>query len=90
VILSDSGDWIAGILTGTYQIPKKSQLDPHIALTFAGPGGTLPLKFPFSAADGSRGTLEIIRLPRNPNTIEVVWESTGRNLVFDDLFVRSR
>jgi hypothetical protein len=90
LILSDTGDWITGILTGTYEVPKKIRLDPKVALTFAGRGGSASLKFPFSAADGSRGTLEMIRLPGNPNTIEVVWEPNGRNLVFDDLFVRLR
>jgi hypothetical protein len=83
VILSDTGGWITGTLTGTYQVPRKTQLDPHVAISFAGPGGGKSLKFPFSAADGSKGTLEIIRLPaaRTPSS----GMGTGRvNLAFDD------
>ena len=88
--ISESEGWLAGSLTGVYRIPKSARFNAECSFSFGGPDRGGSLKFAFAAPGGSKGTIELIRLPGNPNAMEVVWVPAGRDFVFDDLFYRMR
>ncbi len=80
---------IHGTLAGRYKAPKSSQMKPEIRFSFQGPLRAGSMRFPWAAADGRNGTVELIRLPNKRDSIEVVWYLQDRKFVFDDVLVRA-
>ena len=86
--LNESGGQLRGSFSGSYKVPKDRKGNGRIDFEFAGPAGAGSARFPFNAADGSKGEVEIIRLPGHLDTIEVVWHSSRDRITFDDVFQR--
>jgi hypothetical protein len=88
VSLFEDGNWLRGAFAGRYRTAKASGLKPEVSFVFGGPlrGGTV--KLPWSAPDGVKGEIELIRLPNNSEALEVVWYLADRKFVFDDVVVR--
>jgi len=86
--LNESGGQLRGSFSGSYKVPKDRKGNGRIDFEFAGPAGAGSARFPFNAADGSKGEVEIIRLPGHLDTIEVVWHSSRDQITFDDVFQR--
>jgi hypothetical protein len=88
-MLSESSNQVSGTFAGRYKIPKNIKMNPRVNFSFEGPLRPGSSKFNFAAADGSRGQIELIRLPGKQNAIEVVWYSERDKLTFDDIFFRA-
>ena len=88
-MLVDTNGQVSGTFSGKYKVPKNMKMGPKVNFSFEGTLHTGSSKFTFTAADGNRGQVEIIRLPGKQNAIEVVWYSERDKLTFDDLFFRA-
>jgi hypothetical protein len=86
--LNESAGQVRGSFSGSYKIPKNRKVNGRVDFQFAGPSGTGSARFPFNSADGSKGEVEIIRVPGHVDTIEVVWHSSRDQITFDDVFQR--
>ncbi|MGP8248029.1 MAG: hypothetical protein ACLQVN_26390 [Bryobacteraceae bacterium] len=86
--LNESAGRLQGSFSGSYKVPKNRKLNGRVDFDFAGPAGAGSARFPFKAADGSKGEVEIIRVPGHLDTIEVVWHSSRDRITFDDVFQR--
>jgi len=87
--LSENGGVLQGNLAGRYRTPKSSGLKPDVRFSFEGPAHAGNMRFPWAASDGTKGSLELIRLPNKSDSIEVVWYSQDRKFIFDDVLVRA-
>jgi len=88
MMLSETYTHLTGTFRGRYKTPKGAKINPRVNFTFEGslrPGAS---KFNFTAADGTKGQIELIRLPGKQNALEVVWYSERDKLTFDDIFFR--
>ena len=79
---------VRGLFVGRYRVPKSRKFSPSVRFSFEGPVQPGSSKFPFTAADGMKGEIELIRLPNKQDAIEVVWHSERDKLTFDDIFFR--
>jgi len=86
--LSENGGVLQGTLAGRYRAPRSSGLKPDVRFSFQGPARAGNMRFPWAASDGTRGSVELIRLPNRSDSIEVVWYSQDRKFIFDDVLVR--
>jgi hypothetical protein len=86
--LSENGGVLQGTLAGRYRTPKSSGLKPDVRFSFQGPARAGNMRFPWAASDGTKGSVELIRLPNKSDSIEVVWYSQDRKFIFDDVLVR--
>jgi proteasome lid subunit RPN8/RPN11 len=86
--LTESAGQLHGSFSGSYKVPKNRKVNGRVDFQFAGPASTGSARFPFQAADGSKGEVEIIRVPGHIDTIEVVWHSSRDQITFDDVFQR--
>ena len=87
-MLAEAYNQVSGTFAGRYKIPKSNKVNPRVNFSFEGPLHPGSSKFTFTAADGSRGQIELIRVPGKQNAIEVVWYSERDKLTFDDIFFR--
>jgi len=46
------------------------------------------MRFPWAASDGTKGSVELIRLANRSDSLEVVWYLQDRKYIFDDVLVR--
>jgi|GEM_PF-1984082 len=88
--ITDDGETIQGSLTGRYKTSKASGLKPDVRLTFRGPVRPGSMHFGWGAADGTVGSIDLVRLPNNINSLEVVWYNQGRQYIFDDVLVKKK
>lgn len=88
-MLVQADNQIHGTFSGRYKVPKNARVSPRVNFSFEGPVSANSSKFTFSASDGMRGQIELIRLPGKQNAIEVVWYSERDKLTFDDIFFRA-
>ncbi|MCX6636300.1 MAG: hypothetical protein NT090_14650, partial [Acidobacteria bacterium] len=88
--ISEEGNWVRGTLLGRYRAPKSSGLKPDVSFSFGGPLRSGTMKFPWGAGDGTKGEIEIIRLPNSSDSLEIVWYGADRKFVFNDIVVRAR
>jgi len=88
--ISEEGNWVRGTLLGRYRAPKSSGLRPDVSFSFGGPLRSGTMKFPWGAGDGTKGEIEIIRLPNSSDSLEIVWYGADRKFVFNDIVVRAR
>ena len=86
--LTESGGQVRGIFSGRYRVPRGNRFSGRVTFSFEGPARAGSSKFPFTASDGMKGDIEIIRLPGRQDAIEVVWRSERDKLTFDDLYFR--
>jgi hypothetical protein len=88
--ISEEGNWVRGTLLGRYRAPKSSGLKPDVHFSFGGPLRSGTMKFPWGAGDGTKGEIEIIRLPNSSDSLEIVWYGADRKFVFKDIVVRAK
>jgi proteasome lid subunit RPN8/RPN11 len=88
LVMTEANNQVRGILDGRYKVPKGQKMNPRVNLNFEGPVHAGSSKFTFTAADGLKGEIELIRLPGKQDAIEVVWYSERDKLTFDDIFFR--
>jgi hypothetical protein len=88
LLLLENGGVIQGSLAGRYRAPKSSGLKPDVRFSFQGPAHAGNMRFPWAGSDGTKGSVELIRLPNRSDWIEVVWYSQDRKFIFDDVLVR--
>jgi hypothetical protein len=88
--LSEEGNWVRGTLQGRYRAPKSSGVRPDVSFSFGGPLRSGTMKFPWGAGDGTKGEIEIIRVPNSSDSLEIVWYAADRKFVFNDIVVRAR
>jgi proteasome lid subunit RPN8/RPN11 len=88
--LTEDGGWVRGTLSGRYRAPRSSGAKPEVSFSFGGPVRSGNMKFPWAAADGSKGEIEFIRVPNNSESLEVVWYAADRKYVFNDVVVRTK
>lgn len=86
--LSEKGGVLKGTLAGRYRTPKSSGLKPEVRFSFQGAERSGNMRFPWATSDGRNGSVELIRLPNKSDSLEVVWYSQDRKLIFDDVLVR--
>lgn len=86
--LSEIGGLLQGTLAGRYRTPRSSGLQPDVRFSFQGPARAGNMRFPWATSDGTKGSVELIRLPNRSDSIEVVWYSQDRKFIFDDVLVR--
>jgi len=86
--LTESNGQLRGVFSGRYRVPKNAKFNGRVTFSFEGPVRAGPSKFSFTASDGMKGDIEIIRLPGRKDEIEVVWKSERDKLTFDDLYFR--
>jgi hypothetical protein len=86
--LTEVNGQVRGIFAGRYRVPRNNKFSGRVTFSFDGPVHPGSSKFPFTASDGMKGTIEVIRLPGRQDTIEVVWHSERDKLTFDDLYFR--
>jgi hypothetical protein len=86
--ISESGGVLNGSLAGRYRAPKSSGLKPDVRFSFQGPARAGNMRFPWTASDGTKGSVELIRVPNKSDSIEVVWYSQDRKFIFDDVLAR--
>jgi hypothetical protein len=86
--LSENGGVLQGTLAGRYRTSRASGLKPDVRFSFRGPARAGSMRFPWTASDGTKGSVELIRLPNRSDSIEVVWYSQDRKFIFDDVLVR--
>ncbi len=72
-MLSESDSQLAGAFAGRYRIPKNARMAPKVSFSFEGPVQPGSSKYTFTAADGSKGEVELIRSPGKQNALEVIW-----------------
>ena len=87
--LTESNGQLRGIFSARYRVPKNSKFSGRVTFSFEGPAHAGSSKFSFTASDGMKGDIEIIRLPGRKDAIEVVWKSERDKLTFDDLYFRT-
>ena len=87
--ISEEGNWVRGTLVGRYRAPKSSGFRPDVSFSFGGQLRSGPMKFPWGAGDGTKGEIEIIRVPNSSDSLEIVWYGTDRKLIFNDIVVRA-
>ena len=63
-------------------------MNGHVDFEFSGASTASSAHFPFHAADGATGEVEIIRIAGHVDTIEIVWHSDRDRITFDDVFQR--
>jgi ribosomal protein L12E/L44/L45/RPP1/RPP2 len=88
--ISEEGNWVRGTLLGRYRAPKSSGLRPDVSFSFGGPLRSGTMKFPWGAGDGTKGEIEILRVPNSSDSLEIVWYGADRKFVFNDILVRAR
>ena len=88
--ISEEGNWVRGTLLGRYRAPKSSGFRPDVSFSFGGQLRSGTMKFPWGAGDGTKGEIEIIRLPNSSDSLEIVWYGADRKFVFNDIVVRAR
>ncbi|MBI4873089.1 MAG: hypothetical protein HY822_00500 [Acidobacteria bacterium] len=88
--LTDDGKWLRGTFVGRYRTPRNSGVRSDMSFSFGGPVRSGSMKFPWTAGDGSKGEIELIRLPNSSDSIEVVWYPADRKYVFDDILARPK
>ena len=88
--ISEEGNWVRGTLLGRYRAPKSSGFRPDVGFSFGGPLRSGTMKFPWGAGDGTKGEIEIIRVPNSSDSLEIVWYGADRKFVFNDILVRAR
>jgi hypothetical protein len=86
--LTEANNQVRGSFAGRYKVPKGQRMNPRVNFSFVGPLHAGSSKFTFTAADGLKGEIELIRLPGKQDAIEVVWYSERDKLTFDDIFFR--
>jgi proteasome lid subunit RPN8/RPN11 len=86
--LSEEGGVLKGTLAGRYRTPKSSGMKPEVRFSFQGAERPGNMRFPWATSDGRSGSVELIRLPNKSDSLEVVWYSQDRKLIFDDVLVR--
>jgi hypothetical protein len=86
--LSEAAGVLKGTLAGRYRTPKSSGLKPEVRFSFQGAERSGNMRFPWATSDGRNGSVELIRLPNKSDSLEVVWYSQDRKLIFDDVLVR--
>jgi hypothetical protein len=89
LMLAEAYNQVNGTFAGRYKVPKNGKLNPKVNFSFEGPLRPGSSKFSFTAPDGMKGEIELIRLPGKQNAIEVVWYSERDKLTFDDIFFRA-
>ncbi len=62
-------------------------MKPDVRFRFQGPAHAGNLRFAWAASDGTKGSIELIRLPNRTDSLEVVRYSQGRKFIFDDVLV---
>ncbi|MDP3001346.1 MAG: hypothetical protein Q8N47_27935 [Bryobacterales bacterium] len=87
--ISEEGNWVRGTLIGRYRAPKSSGFRPDVSFSFGGQLRSGTMKFPWGAGDGTKGEIEIIRVPNSSDSLEIVWYGADRKLVFNDIVVRA-
>jgi proteasome lid subunit RPN8/RPN11 len=88
LVMTEAYGQVRGILAGRYRVPKNRKFNPKVNFNFEGVVHPSSSKFRFSAQDGMRGEIEVIRLPGKQDALEVVWYSERDKLTFDDIFFR--
>ena len=86
--LSENGGAIQGSLAGKYRAPKSSGMKPDVRFSFQGPAHAGNMRFAWASSDGTKGSIELIRLPNKVDSLEVVWYSQDKKFIFDDVLVR--
>jgi proteasome lid subunit RPN8/RPN11 len=86
--LAEAQGHVRGIFAGRYKVPKNKKMKSRVEFNFGGPLSAGLSRFTFTAADGTKGEIQLIRLPGKQDAIEVVWYSEREKLTFDDVFFR--
>ncbi len=69
-------------------MPRGRKFGPSVKFHFECAVHPSSSKFPFATTGGTKGEIEVIRLPGKQDAIEVVWYSERDKLTFDDIFFR--
>ncbi|HXN45636.1 MAG TPA: hypothetical protein VN893_03290 [Bryobacteraceae bacterium] len=63
-------------------------MKPDVRFSFQGPAHAGNMRFAWASSDGTKGSIELIRLPNKVDSLEVVWYSQDKKFIFDDVLVR--